>query len=86
MRSYNWAHTAHAGLLTNSCLTQLVVLILQSYGTAGREAGTACTLCSTQNTGFSFEWDMNNDIWQATAVSKLNANQSGDCLSEFQQV
>jgi hypothetical protein len=73
-------------IVTPSSLTRLCLLNLQSYGTAGREAGTACTLCSTQNTGFSFEWNMNNDIWQAAAVSKLNANQSGDCLSEFQQV
>lgn len=60
-------------------------LPLQSYGTPGREAGTPCTACSTQATGFSFEWMMNQDTYQSRAVAIEGAASAGECLSEFAQ-
>lgn len=57
-----------------------------SYGTPGREAGTPCTACSTQATGFSFEWMMNQDTYQSRAVAIDGAASAGECLSEFAQI
>lgn len=51
----------------------------------GREVNTTCAPCSTQNTGFSFEWMMENQVWSAAAISRPAANVSGDCLSQFSQ-
>lgn len=61
------------------------LLVLQSYGPAGREAGSPCIPCSTQNTGFAFEWMMNQDLYQAKAVAITGATSGGECLSEFAQ-
>lgn len=48
--------------------------------------GTECTSCSFASTGFSFSWQLNNDLFSAEAVSPLGADSPYDCVSEFSQI
>jgi len=59
-----------------------------TYGPAGRSVDTdpSCIPCSNQSTGYSFEWNMNNDLFQANALSKPNANSSLDCVADLSQL
>lgn len=63
-----------------------IVLLLQTYGPPGSAVGSECILCSNSSAVFSFEWQLNNDIFQAQAVSVLNADNFSDCLAEYQQI
>ena len=45
-----------------------------------------CTACTTQTTGYSFEWNMANDVIAVEAISKTLASSSVDCLSKFAQI
>jgi hypothetical protein len=57
-----------------------------SYGVNGRAMDSACTLCSYGNTGFSFQWRMQNDLFVAQPVAAIGADSSWDCVSEFAQL
>lgn len=57
-----------------------------TYGVNGRAMDSACTACSYGNTGFSFQWQMRNDIFVAQAVAAIGADSSWDCVSEFAQL
>jgi len=64
----------------------MLLLSLQTYGPPGRAVGSDCVVCSNSSTGFSYHWQMENDLFQAEAISRVNADKSGDCLSEYQQM
>lgn len=71
----------------DACLTQCGgVGPLASYGPPGRTVGTPCLPCSTSKTGFSFDWQTQNDLFQSRAISRAGATRPCDCLSEFQQL
>jgi hypothetical protein len=73
-------------LLTFALPLVLFVCVLQ-YGPPGRGIdNSACLNCSFASTGFSFEVNATNQLYQPRAVSRLLANFSGDCLTEFTQV
>lgn len=57
-----------------------------SYGINGRPMDSACTTCSFGNTGFSFQWKMQNDLFVAEAVAPIGADSAWDCVSEFAQL
>jgi hypothetical protein len=59
-----------------------------SYGPIGRSVDTNpnCTMCTTQDTGYSFDWNLQNDIYASPAVSKAYANSSTDCVSQYSQL
>lgn len=42
--------------------------------------------CSNSSTGFSYNWQLHNDLFQAQPISRLGASKSGDCLSQYQQI
>jgi hypothetical protein len=48
--------------------------------------GTECRSCSFASTGFSFSWQLNNDLFSADAVAPLGADSPYDCVSEFSQI
>jgi hypothetical protein len=57
------------------------------YGPPGRGvASPTCLNCSFAGTGFSFEYNLTNLVYAPRAVSRVGANFSGDCLTEFTQV
>lgn len=56
------------------------------YGVAGRGTGSVCANCSTQETGYSFSWQLKNDIYPVNAISRDYASTSIDCVSEFAQI
>jgi hypothetical protein len=65
---------------------QFCWFVLQ-YGPPGRGIdNSACLNCSFAGTGFSFEVNATNILYQPRAVSRLEANFSGDCLTEFTQI
>lgn len=37
-------------------------------------------------TGYSFEWNLANDVIAVEAISKQNATSSVDCLSKYAQI
>jgi hypothetical protein len=47
--------------------------------------GTECTSCSWSSTGFSYSWQMGNDLFVAQAVAAIGADSAWDCVSEFAQ-
>jgi hypothetical protein len=58
-----------------------------TYGPAGRTVDDpACLACSTQATGYSFEWQMQNALFQSQALSRTGANASTDCVAQFGQL
>jgi len=61
---------------------------LATYGPPGRNVATdpSCIPCSTQATGYSFEWNKQNDLFQSLAISKDYANSSLDCVAELGQL
>lgn len=59
------------------------------YGPVGRgsdNSTNACITCSSAGTGFSFEYNLTNMVYAPVAVSRLGANFSGDCLTQFTQI
>lgn len=60
------------------------------YGIPGRSSldttQRECQACTTQTTGYSFEWNLVNQLYAVKAISKPNASSSIDCLSEFAQM
>lgn len=61
--------------------------MLLQYGPVGRGIdNSACLNCSFSGTGFSFEYNTTNVVYQPQAVSRDGANFSGDCLTEFTQI
>lgn len=48
--------------------------------------GTAPTVCSWSGTGYSFNWNGENDVFSAQAVSPPGADSSWDCVAEFAQI
>jgi hypothetical protein len=73
-------------LLQPLLLPLLLLLLLQTYGPPGRSVGLACLPCSTSKTGFSFEWQLQNDIFSARPISRAGADKPCDCLAEYQQM
>jgi hypothetical protein len=67
-------------------LSLQLLYLLQTYGPSGRGINAPCMRCSTSRTGFSFDWQMSNDLFQANAISRAGADRPCDCLSEFQQM
>lgn len=61
---------------------------IASYGPIGRSVDTNpnCTMCTTQDTGYSFDWNLQNDIYASAAVSKAYANSSTDCVAQYSQL
>lgn len=59
-----------------------------TYGGTGRstDRDPSCTPCTTQNTGFSFDWGGWNDLYQSVAISRKGANASTDCVSKWSQL
>lgn len=59
-----------------------------TYGPAGREIGSACIPCQTagKTYGFSFDWNMNNDVFTPRTISRTGASVSVDCLAEYGQL
>lgn len=58
-----------------------------TYGPPGRGiASPTCLNCSFASTGFSFEYNLTNLVYAPRAVSRVGANFSGDCLTEYTQV
>lgn len=56
-----------------------------TYGPAGRTVGSACVSCTTSATGYSFEWNGSNGLFNPQAVSRVGATSSVACLTEFAQ-
>jgi len=61
---------------------------LLQYGPPGRnvDTNTSCMQCNFGGTGFSFEYNLTNVVYAPRAVSRLGANSSIDCLTEFTQI
>lgn len=61
---------------------------MATYGAAGRTTDTNpnCTACTVQQTGYSFQYEMRNDIYQSPAISRLGANSSVDCIAKWSQL
>lgn len=59
-----------------------------TYGPIGRSVDTdpACIPCSNQSTGYSFEWNKANDLFQALPLSKLGASSALDCVADLSQL
>jgi hypothetical protein len=56
------------------------------FGVPGRENGTACSNCSFSGTGFSFFYNLANDVYAPSAVSRTGSNATTDCLTSLTQI
>lgn len=58
-----------------------------TYGPPGRALGSSCVSCSSKGVtiGFSFHWNLENDLFAPRILSRRYANSPVDCLSEFSQ-
>lgn len=57
-----------------------------TYGPPGRALNSSCEACATQTTGYHFEWNLGDDLFQAPAIAKPSANSSTDCVAQFGQL
>lgn len=59
-----------------------------TYGPPGRALSSQCLQCSSQGKtiGFSFDWNMQNDLFVPRTISRIGASSSVDCLSEYTQL
>lgn len=59
-----------------------------TYGPAGRSTGSPCIPCmqAGKTYGFSFHWEMLNDVFVPRTVSRTGASATVDCLSEYSQL
>jgi hypothetical protein len=59
-----------------------------SYGPPGRAVGSPCVSCSNGGVtiGYSFSWNLQNDLFMPQTVSRSAASGPVDCLSEYSQL
>lgn len=59
-----------------------------TYGPPGRGVAQdpSCVACTTQTTGYSFEWQMQNELFVSLPLSKPYANSSLDCIAQYGQL
>lgn len=84
----------HPALTLSFGFCLLLILVVPSlswqYGPPGRSPtdpdNMECVACSTMTTGYSFEWNLQNDPIAVPAVSRDNASASTDCLSKYAQI
>lgn len=59
-----------------------------SFGPPGRLINSPCVPCSSQGktVGFSFDFNMQNDLFAPRTVARPRASSATDCLSEYAQV
>lgn len=57
-----------------------------TYGPLGRAFGSECWKCMVADTGYSFSWGLDNDIFAPRTVAPLGADAPQDCLAEFGQM
>jgi hypothetical protein len=60
--------------------------MLSVAGPLGRAFGSECWKCMVADTGYSFSWGLENDIFAPRTVAPLGADAPQDCLAEFGQM
>ena len=89
----SWLGSAYRAEIALCCLltapVSCCVFLSLQYGPPGRSPTDAtnreCVACTQQSTGYSFEWNMENDMVSVPAISKTMASSSVDCLAKYTQ-